>query len=115
MKLEQKKALDQFYAAATDQDATALRSLLTDNFTFTSPIGTFDNPDDYVNHLVGFGGWVDNSRYIAEGDQVVHLSIYHMTSPGQATIPMCDIFTFEGDRIAAQELFTDISLFPQPE
>ncbi len=114
MRPEQKTTLDRFYAAATDQDATVLRSLLTDDFTFKSPIGAFDNPDDYVAHLVSFGGWVGDSRYIAEGDRVAHLCVYHMTSPGEATIPMCDIFTFEGERIAAQELFTDTRQFPDP-
>ena len=115
MKPEQKETLSRFYAAATEQDAMTLRSLLTDDFKFTGPIGTFDNPDDYVDHLVGFGGWVSDSRFIAEGDRVAHLCIYHMTSPGTATIPLCDIFTFDGNRLQAQELFTDTRLFPSAE
>ncbi|MCH7621483.1 MAG: nuclear transport factor 2 family protein [Chloroflexi bacterium] len=116
MKPEQKKTLELFYTAATDHDATTLRSLLTDTFTFKSPIGVFDNPDDYVAHCMGFNGSISDSRSIAEGNQVVHMSILHAKFPdGDAHIPLCDVFTFDGDRITAQELFTDASQFPQPE
>lgn len=108
----QEKTLKAFYAAATEQSADKLRPLLTDDFAFKGPIGSHDNPDDYVQHLVGFGGYVSGSRYVAEGDQVVHVFVYHMTSPATAEIPMCDIFTFEGERIRAQELFVDTRLFP---
>lgn len=116
MKPEQKRTLDRFYAAATDQDATTLRALLTDSFTFKGPIGNFDNPDDYVTHLVSFRGSVSDSRYVSEGNRVVHMSILNARFPnGDVAIPLCDIFTFQGDRIAEQELFTDMSLFPKPE
>lgn len=115
MKAEQQKTLERFYAAATDQDAQTLRGLLTDNFTFKSPIGDFDNPDDYVRHLAGFCGFISGSRYIAEGGRVAHTFILHAKFPdGDAAIAMCDIFTFDGDRITAQELFTDASRFPNP-
>lgn len=114
MKPEQKKTLERFYAAVADQDATVLSSLLTDDFTFKGPIGDFDNPDDYVNHLVGFDGSISDSRYVAEGNRVVHMSILHAKFPdGDAAIPLCDIFTFDGHRIAEQELFTDTNLFPK--
>ena len=112
---EQKKTLDRFYGAATDQDGEVLRSLLTDGFTFKSPLVSFDNPDDYVAHLVGFCGSISESRFIAEGDRVAHTFMLNTRFPdGEATIPMCDIFTFDGDRIREQELFTDASRFPSP-
>ncbi len=108
----QKTVIDTFYAAATDQDAVALRSTLTDVFSFTGPIGDFADPDSYVGHVVSFQGAVSGSRFVTEGDTVVHMCIFEMAGPTPAQIPMCDIFTFRGDRIAKQELFTDTAQFP---
>ena len=109
--------LDRFYAAATQRDATALRALLTDDFTFTSPMGTFDTPEAYVAHLVGFAGYVTERRTITEGARVVHLSVYNLQAEDEtvlATIPLCDIFTVRDGRFAAQETFCDTALFPVP-
>ncbi len=115
MSPEQKRTLDRFYTAATDQDATALRSLLTDDFSFTSTMMSFDNPDDYVAHLAGFCGSISDSRYVAQGNRVVHMSVLHARFPDRnAEIPLCDVFTFEGNKIAHQELYTDSALFPRP-
>lgn len=116
MTLDQKNTLERFYAAATDRDAPALRSLLTDDFVFTNTMMSFDNPDDYVAHLSGFCGSISDARCVAEGDTVVHMSILHTrVSDRDAAIPLCDVFTFDGDKIARQELFADSALFPRPE
>lgn len=115
MKIIQKQTLDRFYEAATNQDAQVLRSLLTDSFKFKSPVGDFDNPDDYVDHLAGFCGWISGSRYIAENENVVHMFVLHTKTPtGQINIPMCDVFKFDGEQITEQELFADSRLFPTP-
>ena len=112
---EQKSTLETFYAGATEQNAEKIRPLLTDGFTFKSAIGNFDDPDEYVAHLVGFCGSVSTSRYIAQGNQVAHIFTLNAKFPdGETDIPMCDVFTFEGNRIASQELFTDASRFPSP-
>lgn len=112
----QKAALDQFYAGATAQDGSMIRPLLSDNFTFKAPMMTFDDPDAYVAHLVGFCGHVKNSRYISEGDSVVHIFTLVAEMPdGQKYLEMCDIFTFDGGKIARQELYTDSKQFPDEE
>lgn len=109
----QKTTLDQFYAGATAQDASMIRPLLTDNFSFKSPMMNFDNPDDYVTHLVGFCGHVTNSRHVAQDNQVVHIFTLIAKMPeGDASMKMCDIFTFDGGKIALQELYTDSRQFP---
>ena len=111
---EQKTTLDRFYAGATAQDASMIRPLLMDAFAFRSPLMNFDDPDAYVAHLVGFCGSVSDSRYIAEGNQVVHIFTLNATLPdGEAQMKMCDIFTFDGGKIALQELYTDPGQFPQ--
>ncbi|MCV0427009.1 MAG: nuclear transport factor 2 family protein [Roseibium sp.] len=110
---EQQVALDRFYAGATAQDASMIRPLLTDDFAFKSPLMNFDNPDEYVAHLVGFCGTVSDSRYIAEDNRVVHVFTLNATLPGgEAQLKMCDIFTFKGGKIALQELYTDPGQFP---
>ncbi len=112
----QKKILDRFYAAATDRDASTLRSLLADDFSFTNTMMSFDNPDDYVAHLAGFCGSISGARSVAQGDTVVYMSTLHTRiADRDAEIPLCDVFTFAGDKIARQELFADSALFPRPE
>jgi ketosteroid isomerase-like protein len=111
----QETALKQFYAGATAQDASMIRPLLTDNFSFKSTMMTFDNPDDYVAHLVGLCGHVTGSRYIAQDNQVVHIFTLNAKIPGgEAQMNMCDVFTFDGGKIALQELYADSKQFPSP-
>lgn len=112
----QKAALDQFYAGATAQDASMIRPLLTDDFTFKAPMMNFDEPDAYVAHLVGFCGYVKDSRHIAQGNHVVHVFTLVATMPdGEKELEMCDIFTFVGDKISRQELYTDSKQFPDEQ
>ncbi len=112
----QKAALDQFYAGATAQDASMIRPLLTDDFTFKAPMMSFDEPDAYVAHLVGFCGYAKGSRYIAQGDNVVHIfTLVAMMPDGEKEMEMCDVFTFRGDKIVRQELYTDSRQFPEEE
>ncbi|WP_153770720.1 nuclear transport factor 2 family protein [Labrenzia sp. CE80] len=112
----QKNTLDQFYSGATARDASMIRPLLTEDFTFKAPMMNFDNPDAYVAHLVGFCGYVKNSRHIAQGDNVVHLFTLVAQMPeGEKEIEMCDVFTFTGDKIMRQELYADSKQFPETE
>jgi SnoaL-like protein len=110
----QQSALKQFYAGATAQDASMIRPLLTDSFSFKSPIMNFDNPDDYVAHLIGFCGYVTDSRYIAQDNQVVHIFTLNTKMPdGEVQMNMCDVFTFDGGKIVLQELYADSRQFPE--
>jgi len=112
----QEATLDQFYAGATAQDASMVRPLLTDDFTFKAPMMNFDEPDAYVAHLVGFCGYVKDSRHIAQGDTVVHIFTLVAKMPdGEKEMDMCDVFTFKGNKITRQELYTDSRQFPEEE
>ncbi|MCK7614938.1 nuclear transport factor 2 family protein [Roseibium sediminicola] len=113
---EQRATLDQFYAGATAQDPAMIRPLLTDNFSHNSPLMNFDNPDDYIAHLVNFVGRVTQSRFIAEGESVAHLYTLVAELPdGEKHIEMCDVFTFQGDKIVKQTLYTDSANFVAAE
>lgn len=104
---KRQKALDTFYQGAAIKDAAQIRSALTNDFTFTSPIGNHDNPDDFAESLLAFDGTVTESKMIAEDDNLVHLYVLDIG----VKIPMCDVIEFRDDKIASMVLYTDSKLF----
>lgn len=104
---ERQQTLNTFYHGATVKDASEIRSALHDDFTFTGPIGSHDNPDSFVQSLLGFDGAVTESKMIAEGDNLVHTYVLDIG----AKIPMCDVITFTGNKLASMVLYTDSKLF----
>ncbi len=105
--LERQETLDRFYQGATIKDADQIRSALTDDFTFTSSMGSQDTPDAFVQSLLEFDGTVTDSKMIAEGDNLVHLYVLDIGTK----IPMCDVIEFRGDKLASMTLYTDSKLF----
>lgn len=104
---DRRKKFDDFYNGATIKDTQQIRSSLTDDFTFRGPMMEFDNPDGFVESLLGFDGRVTNSRLIVDGDHVVHLYVLDMG----VKIPMCDVIEFRGNRFCSMELYADSRLF----
>lgn len=109
------EAVRTFYTALTGQDRTMLLSCLTEDFTFKSPLAEFDTPEGYAEMVGRFGGWVESDQIIAADDRVVHTFTYHMTEPGKADIPICEVFHLEGDKIRSSRAYNDSADFPQPE
>ncbi len=108
---ERQKTLDSFYHGATVKDPAIIRSALTDDFTFTSPIGNHDEPESFVLSLLAFDGKVTESKMIAEADCLVHLYVLDIG----AKIPMCDVIEFRGDKLSSMVLYTDSKLFNPAE
>ena len=108
-------AVKTFYLALSEQDSEKLRSVLTDDFTFKSPLAEFDTPDGYVSMVGKFGGWVETSHFIVEGNHVAHTFVYHMTVPGKADIPVCEIFELENGRIRSSRAYNNAADFPSPK
>ena len=100
-------SLDAFYHGATVKDVTKIRSTLTDDFTFTSPIGNHDNPDSFARSLLDFDGTVSDSKMISDGDHLVLLFTLDMG----VKIPMCDVIEFRGDKLCSMTTYTDSKLF----
>lgn len=109
------EAVRTFYTALTGQDRDFLLSALTDDFTFKSPLAEFDTPEGYAEMVGRFGGWVETGGFVVEGDKAVHMFTYHMTEPGQADIPVCEVFTLRDGKIASSRAYNDSADFPQPE
>ena len=105
-------AVKTFYLALSQQDSNRLRSVLTDDFTFKSPLAEFDTPEGYVSMVGKFGGWVETLRMIIDGDHVAHTFVYHMTEPGQADIPVCEVFELRDGRIRSSRAYNNAADFP---
>ncbi len=105
--VERQKTFDDFYAGATIKNAQQVRSALTDDFSFHEPMMAFDNPDGFVESLLGFAGKVTNSQLIVDGNHVAHLYVLDMG----VMIPMCDVLEFRGNHICSMKLYTDSKLF----
>lgn len=110
----QKSAFDDFYNGAMDKDARRIRSALTDDFSFRGPVASFDDPDSFVQSLLGVDANVTNSRLLVDENRVAHLYVLDVLAPMQARIPMCDVLEFRGSIICTIELYADSRLF-QPE
>ncbi len=101
-----------FYLALNEQDGAKLRSILTDDFSFSSALGSFDTPDGFVEMVGQFGGWVETSNVIADGNRIAHTFVYHMTSPADADIAMCDVLELRDGRISAAKTYCNPADFP---
>ena len=108
-------AVKTFYVALSERDSEKLRAVLTDDFTFKSPLAEFDSPDGYVNMVGKFGGWVETLRFIIDGDHVAHTFVYHMTAPGQADIPICEVFELKDGRIRSSRAYNNAADFPSSD
>ena len=108
-------AVKTFYVALSEQDSEKLRSVLTDDFTFKSPLAEFDSPEGYVSMVGKFGGWIEASRILVDGDQVAHTFVYHMTAPGQADIPICEVFELRDGRIRSSRAYNNAADFPSTD
>lgn len=106
------QAVKAFYTSLTEQDGGRLRSILDDDFTFKSPLAEFDTPEGFVSMVGRFGGWVETLRCIVDGDHVAHTFVYHMTAPGVADIPMCEVFELRNGQILSSRAYNNPGDFP---
>lgn len=106
------EAVKNFYVALSEENSEKLRSVLTDDFTFKSPLAEFDTPEGYVSMVSKFGGWVETSRFVVDGNHVAHTFVYHMTAPGKADIPVCEVFELADGRIRSSRAYNNAADFP---
>ena len=108
-------AVKALYIALSEENSAGLRAVLTDDFTFKSPLAEFDSPEGYVDMVSRFGGWVETGRFLVDGDHVAHTFVYHMTVPGQADIPVCEVFEMRDGLIRSSRAYNNAADFPSPE
>ena len=105
-----------YYDAAARKDRHALRSVLASDFTFRGPLMAFDDPDAFVEGILGmdFDANAEGSRFIVDGELVAHTFLWRMRAPASADVPMCEVFELSNGQIRSSELFYDSKLFPAP-
>ena len=106
------KQVPAFYLALAAQETQATRALLADNFTSVSPMGNIPSPNGFAEMVSGFGGWVETTLIVAQGEYVVHTFMFHMTAPVDADIESCDIFRISGGLIQSVKVFNNPADFP---
>ena len=108
-------AVRMFYTALSERNSKKLRSILTDDFTFKSPLAEFETPEGYVDMVGKFGGWVETLDFIVESNRVAHTFVYHMTDPGVADIPICEVFELKNGLIKSSRAYNNAADFPSPD
>lgn len=106
--MDYRGAIERYYRAYRERDREALAALLTADFHFVSPFGEYRERDAMLDEIWPSVGhtWASNLRIFGEGPAFVVL-YEHENAPGAPRPPMAmaEHVRFEGDRIAAIEVF----------
>jgi hypothetical protein len=106
--MDYRDAIERYYQAYRDRDRESLRSLLTPDFHFASSFGEYNDRDAMLDEIwPGVGqSWATNLRVFGNGPDFVVL-YEHENAPGvqRPAMTMAEYVRFEGDRIAAIEVF----------
>lgn len=104
------EVIEAYYRAFSAHDGDGIRAMITDDFTFRGPMMQFDNAETYVQAMTGMQipGSPTGSSFIVDGDRVAH--VFEWEIPGASQIPMCEVITIDGDKIAAIQLYFDSKL-----
>ena len=108
---EAPEAVRLFYTALTAQDRDLLLSCLASDFTFKSPLAESNTPEEYADLVGNFAGWVETDGFVMEGNKTVHFFTFHMIEPGEAEIPVCEVFTLRGGKVKSLRAYNDSADF----
>ena len=110
-------AIARYYGAFRTRDLESVRALLTADFHFRSPFGEFRDRDAMLEAIWPSVGqtWATNLRVFGDGPELVVL-YEHESAPSanRPTLSMAEHIRFEGERIAAIEVFVGRTLAPPP-
>ncbi len=106
-----------YHDAFSKKDLTALRAVLSDDFTFHGPMMTAASGDEFVSQFEHFPFTMqfDSSRMIVDGDNVAHLFDFVVIAPAEGRVRMCECFEVKDGKIKSSELYFDPATFPNPE
>jgi hypothetical protein len=99
--MDTKTIAQTYFDSWNTREFDRLRPHLTDDVTFSGPMGTASGADDYVRSLAGFAEMLDGVRVlrmVAEGDDV--LTWFELVPKGGDPIPVVNWSTFVDGRIA---------------
>ncbi len=97
-----------------EKDEAAFRSCLHADYSFTGPMMQMNSADEAVGFMkeCNFKCTNENCEVVVEGEKLVHVFDWTVTSPFQATIPMVEVMDFKGEKVKRARLYFDSSLFP---
>ena len=106
--MDYRGAIERYYRAFRERDLESLRALLTPDFHFVSGYSEYRERDSMLEEIwpsVGHS-WATNLRVFGDGPEFVVL-YEHQIEAGvdRAPMSMAEYLRFEGDRIAALEVF----------
>ena len=111
--MDYRGAVERYYRAFRDRDLEGLRALLTPDFHFVSGFGEYGERDAMLEEIWPAVGrsWATNLRVFGDGPELVAL-YEQRNAPGVERPPMrmAEHVRFEGDRIAAVEVFVGRAL-----
>lgn len=106
--MNHRASIERYYEAYRTRDREALEALLSDDFRFRSPFGSFDGRDAMLDVIWPHVGrsWATNLRIYGEPPEFVVL-YENDADPGvdHPRAHMAERIRFEGDRITEIEVF----------
>lgn len=110
-----KQVVEGFFDAMNQGDFAKAKSFMADNHSYTGPMFSTENPEEYFNALAAFEMEfaIETQDMIASEDGLTHRSLLKILNPVQATIPCCEVFKVSKGKITHQYFYFDTALFPR--
>lgn len=101
-------------AAWDSKDEATMREYLHEDYRFRGPMMEINNVDECIEFMKScpFEGGSENVEMITEGNRVVQVMDWVVTTPFQATISIVEIIDFEGEKVKNSRMFFDTAAFP---
>lgn len=106
--------VQKYNEAFAKQDIETVCSYLHENFTFEGPMMQFSSKKEFAAGMKGcpFECSNQNVRFISDGDNIVQIFDWKVTSPFKGNIPMCEWLVIKDNKIHSSRLFFDTAKFP---
>lgn len=96
------------------RDEKVIREILHPDYTFEGPSGLkLNSVEESIEFMMNMPMKAEtiNSRFISEGDKIVHLFELKQTIPTEVVVKACEILTIKEGKILKIELYFDPSDF----
>jgi len=109
-----KELAKQAHNAWDTKNEASMRALLHDDYHFKGPTQELKGSDACIDCMMNFPfeGRNENVQMISEGNKVVCISDWVVTSPFSQTIPMVMVMEFQEGKLKNENLFFDTAKFP---
>ncbi len=102
----------EYYTALNAGDGAALQRIIANDFQLISPLGMIEGAETYAAMIGGFGGWIEPTEVMVDGNRVALFFTFHMTAPAQASVRTCDMLEIADGKIAVNHHYANALDFP---